>query len=161
MIASRQTVLWLLLAAAPAAPLQAAAQSCTAAATTTNFGSYNPQSASALDANGTITLSCVAHPVALVLGYTIALSTGGAGNYSPRRMSAGANTLNYQLYTDLLRTTPWGDGSGGSSAVSGGLTLSLLNAVSVPHTAYGRVPAAQTSAVAGSYSDLITVTVTY
>jgi spore coat protein U-like protein len=141
--------------------LTAVAQTCTASATAVNFGAYHPQSATALDSSGTVTLQCAAHPVALLLGYTIALSAGSSGSLASRQLRAGAAVLQYQLYTNAARTTPWGDGSGSTQLVAGGLTLGLLTAANVPHTVYGRMPARQTSAVVGAYTDSIVVTVTY
>ena len=139
----------------------AAAQSCTASATPVTFGNYNVFSATPTDSTATVTLSCAVNLVSLTLGYTISLSPGGSGSYATRRMSDGASTLNYQLYTSVLRTTVWGDGTGGSSTVAGPLTLSVLSGVSTSTTIYGRVPAGQTSARPGAYSDTITVTITY
>ena len=152
---------WWAGAAALLAPLCVAAQSCTVSATATSFGAYNPQAVAPNDANGTVTLSCAPHPVALVVSYTVSLSAGSAGSFAARKMASGGHTLQYQLYTNLARTTPWGDGSAGTSAINGGLTLSLLVPVTVPYTVYGRIPAPQSTVAAGSYSDLITVTVAY
>lgn len=155
------TRLRLVSAAALMTPLLAVAQSCTVSATAVSFGTYNVLSPTPTDANGTVTLSCAAHPVALVLGYTISLSTGGSGSFAPRRLSSGAHQLQYQLYTNLPRTAIWGDGSAGTSVVSGGLTLSLIVPASAPHAVYGRIPAQQSAAVAGAHADVITVTVAY
>jgi spore coat protein U-like protein len=152
---------WLCAVMAAGVAPAAMAQTCTASATAVAFGSYHPQSATALDASGTVTLQCAAHPVALLLGYTIALSAGGSGTFASRHLRAGASVLQYQLYANSTRTTPWGDGSGGTQLVAGGLTLGLLAAASVPHTVYGRIPARQTHAVMGAYLDSIVVTVTY
>lgn len=150
-----------LLIAALLAPGMAAAQSCTVSATAVAFGTYNPLSASPAESNGTVTLNCSSVPLSVVTPYTVALSAGNQGSFVPRRMAAGANLLQYQLYTDLARTTPWGDGSAGTSVVNGTIPPLLLSSVSLPHTVYGRVPALQSSAAVGSYSDVITVTVTY
>ena len=55
----------------------------------------------------------------------------------------------------------WGDGTAGTGTVSGGFTLSVINSVSAQHTVYGRMPPLQSSAVAGTYSDLVVVTLSY
>lgn len=143
----------------PASP--AKAQNCTASAAPVAFGNYNVFSALPTDSTGTVTLSCAPNLVSLLLGYSIALSPGGSGSFAARRMSNGAGTLNYQLYTGLLHTTVWGDGTGGSSVVSGGLTLSVLTGVNVSHTVYGRIPAQQAAAQPGAHADTITVTISY
>jgi spore coat protein U-like protein len=123
-------------------------------ATAMSFGTYNAASPSATTANATITVSCVDAARELP-NFTVALSTGGSGTYSPRRLSSGANTLSYNIYTTAGFTSVWGNGTGGSVIVSDNGAVN-----SVSFTAYGRVPAGQYVA-AGSYTDTITVTVTY
>jgi spore coat protein U-like protein len=131
--------------------------SCTVSASGVGFGAYNPFSGSNLDSTGTVTVSCLG-----VLGgvFQVALSTGGSGTFSPRRMVSGANTLSYNLYVDSSRTQIWGDGSGGTSIRS--LNCSLL-CLGIPQnfTVYGRIPASQTGTHSGTYGDTITVTVTF
>lgn len=151
----------LLIAAATATPGLALAVTCTISATTVAFATYSVGSNS--DSTGTLTFTCGASVLPTSVTYSIALSTGGSGSYATRKLAAGAPTLNYQLYTNLARTTVWGDGTAGTSVVSGTLSLSPLNPVTLSPSpvVYGRVPLGQTSAVAGSYTDTITVTVTY
>lgn len=152
--------LLVLLAAAALLPAAARA-SCSASAAPTLFGTYNPLSASANLSTGSVTVTCGINSIAILQSYTVALSTGGSASYAPRRMHAGANTLQYQLYRDAGRTSVWGDGTAGSAVVSGGFLLSVLVPVSATHTVYGRIPALQTSVPVGSYTDTITVTVSY
>ena len=71
----------------------------------------------------------------------------------PRKMTSGANILNYNLYTNAARTTVRGDGSGGTSTQA-------TNGTNVTRTVYGRIPALQ-NAFVGSYSDAIIVTIVY
>jgi spore coat protein U-like protein len=124
-------------------------------ATPLSFGNYNAASPTAATANATITVSCV-NPGRDLPNFTVALSTGGAGGYAPRRLSSGANLLNYNIFTTAGFTSVWGDGSGGSVIVSDpGGAYSSVN-----FTAYGRIPVGQ-FVPAGSYTDTITVTVTY
>ncbi len=70
-------------------------------------------------------------------------------------MPACSNTLAYQIYLDAGRATVWGDGSASSSTKSGTGTGSVQS-ISV----YGRIPSLAT-VVPGSYTDTVTVTVTY
>jgi spore coat protein U-like protein len=112
-----------------------------------SFGGYDPFNSQSLDGTGTIAVSCdVSAP------YTVALSPGN-GSYSSRTMMSGANRLDYNLFTDATRTGIWGDGAGSTATVSG-------SGASGNHTVYGRIPARQ-NAYVGSYSDIITVTVTF
>ncbi|WP_439517923.1 Csu type fimbrial protein [Hydrogenophaga sp.] len=89
--------------------------------------------------------------------YTLALDagTGSGATVALRRMTSGGNTLDYALYQDVGRTTPWGDGTAGTSTRSSTGTGLLQT-----FTVYGRVPSSASAAV-GVYADTITVTATY
>lgn len=142
-----------------ALPVAANAATCNVSATTVGFGGYDTLSPLNDDATGTVTVSCSGGLISLLVSYNILLSKGGAGTYTPRRMASGSNTLNYNLYTNITRTTIWGDGTGGSSIVSDGYLVGLF-VVTRNYTVYGRIPALQNVA-SGSYVDTITATVNY
>ena len=125
---------------------------CSVDPTPVAFGAYAPLNDAPADTAGTLRVSCDT----VTVGYTLLLSPGGAGSYSPRRLSGGAYTLAYNLYADALRTVVWGDGSGGTTTVSGAFALPGA----VDHTVYGRLPARQNVGT-GAYSDTITVTVNF
>lgn len=135
------------------------AASCKTPTTATlSFGTYNPILNTALDSTTTINIRCTNNtPIT-----SVALNGGTAGgSISQRKMQltgATTNKLNYQLYKDTNRSTVWGDGTTGSTYT--GLTGAGLN-TDVTITVYGRIPAGQQTAKPGSYSDSITVTVTY
>lgn len=116
------------------------------------YGDYNVFSNQHLESVATISITCDA-----VSSYDIALSPGGSGSYAARSMANGAHRLNYNLYTDAARNTIWGDGTSGTVTVSG--TFSITSTAS-NHTIYGRIPARQ-NAYIGSYSDTVTVTVSF
>ena len=143
---------------AAALPSRTLAATCSVSATGTAFGSYDTLSLLDSDSTGTITVSCTTG-IALLFGYDIKLSAGSAGSYSPRKLASGGNTLNYNLYTSVLRTTIWGDGTGGSSIVSDSFLLSI-GTTNKNYTVYGRIPARQ-NAASGGYADTITVSVIY
>jgi spore coat protein U-like protein len=65
----------------------------------------------------------------------------------------GAATVNYNLYTASNYTTIWGN-------AGGALVNSTGNGADQLFTIYGRVPA-QTTPAPGTYTDTVTVTVTY
>lgn len=134
------------------------AQSCTVSTDPVNFDVYNPFQVAPLDSTGTVHINCNSL-ITISINYGIQMSTGNSGSFSNRIMSSGAHHLNYNLYTDPGRTAVWGDGSAGTSIVTGSV-LCVLNC-SVPHTVYGRIPGSQTTAAVGSYTDIITVTVNY
>ena len=137
---------------------QAAWAACSISAQPTSFGNYSPLSVTPLDAAGQVTVNC-SFLISLLTTYTVKLSTGSSGSYSPRRMQSGANSLNYNLYLDALRLLTWGDGSGGTSFVSNTQLIGVAG-FNQSHPVYGRVPAQQNVAT-GAYSDTITVTLDY
>lgn len=140
-----------LVVAALAAQTAAAAgqTACTATVTPVSFGAYSPFLNTPLDSTGQVNVTC-----SEASGYSVAMNAGvnAGGNFANRRMSNGDTFLSYQLYTDSTRSTIWGDGSGGSMAVS--------QASPGISTVYARLPARQ-SVSAGTFTDTILVTITY
>jgi spore coat protein U-like protein len=129
---------------------------CSATATTLAFSAYTP-GAGAKANNSTISVKCTKNTP-----YTISLNGGSTagGTIAQRLMASGANTLQYNLFTTAAFGQIFGDGSGTSKTVTGtGAGVATANAITV----FGQLPdsAANQAAVAGSYSDTITVTVTY
>jgi spore coat protein U-like protein len=129
---------------------------CSAAATALPFGTYTP-GAGALANNSTISVKCTKNTP-----YTVALNAGTTTGtaFTQRLMASGANTLQYNLYTTAGFATVFGDGTG-STATSTGTGAGIATANTL--TVYGQLPDSATNqaAVPGSYSDTITVTVTY
>jgi len=133
---------------------------CSVSAGGVAFGIYDPSAFSPLDRTGNVRVSCSLLGLAgLLVSYDILLSTGDSGSYAQRRMPGEGYALDYNLYTDNLRTKVWGDGSGSTSVVSDGYLLELLPQAR-DYPVYGRIPAGQ-NLPAGSYGDTITVTVNY
>lgn len=123
---------------------------CTVSAQSVIFGNYDVFSGQPLDGIGNIAITCdIATP------YTLSLSTGSSGSFALRALANAGYRLNYNLFVDAAHATVWGDGSGGSAIASAGGSASTGN-----HTVYGRIPAGQNATV-GSYSDSVTVTVSY
>lgn len=149
------------------APLQAQALclgplcTCSASVGSLAFGNINPLSASPTDSTATLRLSC-GGTVALLVPYTVSIGAGTGGSVADRRMSSSGGTLSYGLYRDAARSVPWGDGTASTSVLNGGVTLDALGlAPDTVMTLYGRVPGGQRTVAPGSYSDVLTVTVTY
>jgi spore coat protein U domain-containing protein, fimbrial subunit CupE1/2/3/6 len=140
-------------------PAHAVLESCAISATSVAFGSYDPLSAAPADVAGTVSMTCTVTLVAAGASWNIRLSVGGSGSYAPRRMASGGNFLNYNLYTNAGRTTVWGDGTGGTSYISGSQTL-LIGNTAFNYPVYGRIPVAQ-DRPSGSYTDTIIVTLNY
>jgi len=91
--------------------------------------------------------------------YSIGLNVGtGGGTYATRTLANGLNALNFNVYSDASRSTIWGDGSGGSAAVTG---TSTGGGTADPLTVYSRVFGPQTGKPEGTYSSTITATATF
>jgi spore coat protein U-like protein len=150
---------WLacLLAAA-----QAQAADCSLGITGLAFGSYDPLAASALDSTSTVTVTCSKTAAGSErVNYTLTASTGAGGSYASRAMFQASERLAYNLYQNSARTTIWGNGSGGSSIITGSFNLSIGTPTRTRnHTVYGRIPPSQ-NAASGSYSDTLVVTLTF
>jgi spore coat protein U-like protein len=125
---------------------------CTISAADLLFGVYSSISGADKDGTSTLQVRCT-----LSASYSVALNAGTTvgGTIPARLLTSGSTTLGYNLYTTNGRTTVWGDGTGGSAAVAGtgtGLTQNL--------TVYGRIAGSQNLA-AGSFSDVVTATITF
>ncbi|MDQ8038782.1 MAG: spore coat U domain-containing protein [Rickettsiella sp.] len=128
------------------------------APTAVAFGNYNPISGTATTANGNIAVTCSAL-VIYSASYVISLNAGNSGSFATRFMNLSGNHLNYNLYTTTARTTIWGDGTAGTSTINDSYT-SIGLSTTRNYTVYGLLPALQALPV-GTYTDTITVTVTY
>lgn len=117
---------------------------------TLDFGSTGVLSAN-VDQTSSIQVQCTN-----TTPYNIGLDEGaGSGaTVAARKMSNGADTVTYSLYSDAGRTTVWGN-TIGVNTVSG-----TGSGAAQDFTVYGRVPP-QTTPAAASYADTVTVTVTY
>ena len=153
-----------LLGAAPTAALAGTASStmsvtatvtanCTVSTTALAFGNVDTISGSNFDNTGSLSIRCTN---GTAWSATAGVGSGPLAGYANRKMTAGANVLNYNIYTTAARTVVWGDGSSSTSPIGG---TGTGNAQSV--TVYGRVGSGQTSVPAGAYTDTVAVTVTY
>ncbi len=125
---------------------------CTVSATNLAFGNYDASSGTPNDASSTVTTTC-----SNTTAYTVALNagTGTGATVALRKMTNGANTLNYSMYTTAGRTTVWGDGTLSTVTQAG-----TGNGSGQALTVFGRIPTSQ-YVTAGSYTDTVTATVTY
>ncbi|MFN2462096.1 MAG: spore coat U domain-containing protein [Candidatus Velthaea sp.] len=127
---------------------------CLISAATFNFGSYDPISAQATSAlqvtQNALTVTCT-------IGDTGVVSLGNGVNSThatgtTRAMANGAVYLSYELYNNAAFSTVW-DAINTVSSAGTGLAVSL--------PVYGKIPAAQTSASAGTYTDTVVATVNF
>ncbi|MCC8368780.1 MAG: spore coat U domain-containing protein [Rickettsia endosymbiont of Oxypoda opaca] len=125
---------------------------CSVSANALNFGSYVYTANS--DQITLINVTCTAGTT-----YKIALDAGLSGGTTSNRKMRGTpttNTLDYFLYSDFGRTANWGNiiGTDTVAGTGDGTTQGII--------VYGRIPSGQNTAVVDStYSDTITVTVTF
>jgi len=131
------------------------AAACLTSSQDLNFGTYDPLAAANLTSTSQINVSCSKNTP-----FTVKLNAGqNAGGGFNRKMANGTNLLSYQLYTTSSHSTVWGDGTSGTGDVSGtGTGPGTANTIN--ETVYGEVPALQ-PVPAGTYSDVITVTVSF
>jgi spore coat protein U-like protein len=115
-----------------------------------NFGTQGVL-ATNVDQTSTVQVTCTN-----TTPYNIGLNAGtGAGaTVASRKMTSGATTVNYTLYSNAARTTLWGNTVGTDTVAATG------NGAAQSFTVYGRVPP-QAAPAPGTYTDTITVTVTY
>jgi spore coat protein U-like protein len=105
------------------------------------------------DQNTTVAVQCTN-----TTPYDIGLDAGTtAGGSTTTRLLVGTSssaTVQYKLYTDPGHATNWGNTVGTDTVHTTG------NGASQSHTIYGRIPP-QTTPKPDTYSDTVTVTVTY
>ena len=125
--------------------------SCTInSASNLNFGSQGVLTA-AVNQTSTVQVQCTN-----TTPYNIGLDagTGTGATVAARLMTSGGNTVTYSLYEDPAHTTVWGNTVGTNTVAGTG------SGASQSYTVYGQVPA-QTTPAPGTYTDTVTVTVTY
>ncbi|MEO5845656.1 MAG: spore coat U domain-containing protein [Caldimonas sp.] len=131
------------------------AAQCNVAALDLLFGAVDPLGAN-VDQTTSVTVRCTKNTT-----YTVGLSAGATAGatIAQRLMANGADTMNYNLFTDPARTTIWGNSAAAPTWVAGtGTGMGNPQVLTV----YGRVPSGQTNLAVGSYADTaVTVTVTY
>lgn len=123
--------------------------SCAVSATDLAFGTYSPTSITDKTGTSTISVTC-----SLGTLYTIGLNNGTHASGSTRRMAAGLVMLTYQLYRNVGATLVFGSAAD-TLGVAG-----VGTGVAIPTVVYGVIPNSQ-NVNAGSYSDVITVTIDY
>lgn len=128
---------------------------CNVSGSTLSFGTtINPIGTVPVDASSTLTVECT-NTTPFTLSLNAGTNAGGASNFTQRKLKNGSYTLGYQLYTDSGRTAIWGDGTSGSTTYGSNGTGGLLTV-----TIYGRLPSL-TGTIPGTYTDTVTVTITY
>ncbi|WP_034160900.1 Csu type fimbrial protein [Sphingomonas sp. ERG5] len=129
--------------------------SCSITSTSTlAFGSVT-QSATNIDNTGSVDLICTNTTPWFL---SAAAGTNASGAQNRMKHATLAQFLNYDIYSDTGRATPFPTvagtlGAGNTGGAGTGTTQTV--------TVYGRIPAGQTLPSPGSYTDTVTMTVTY
>jgi len=118
---------------------------------TLSFGGSQGVLIANVDQTSTILVQCTNTTT-----YDIGLDagTGSGASVTTRKLTGGGATINYSLYTNAGRSTVWGN------TVSTDTVAATGNGAAQSYTVYGRIPA-QTTPAPATYSDTITITVTY
>ncbi|MDE1182788.1 spore coat U domain-containing protein [Paraburkholderia sp.] len=124
------------------APQRASAQTCTASMSTLDFGSVSPIASAAVNATGTLTVTCNWSVVSLAPTALVCLNLTPA---TPRYLTdTSSDKLRYDLYQDSARSLSWGSTSAGTTPISVTLTQPLLTtSASTTVTVYGQIAANQ------------------
>ena len=135
------------------------AMSCSISTTDISFGAYDAVGAHAatpLMATGGVSSTCTTGASGNIkISQGLNPHAGSNDNIPIRRMVAAgdaASFLDYEVFSNSGRSVVWENGTGLPYTGTGS---------AVPLTVYGSVAAAQTSAVSGSYSDTVTVSINY
>ena len=126
---------------------------CTVSTSALAFGSVNVIGGANVDSTGGLTITCTN---GTAWSAAAGVGAGSGASFANRRMTAGANLLNYNIYTTAARTTVWGDGTASTGLLTGTGTGAAQSV-----TVYGRVGSGQTGVPAGRYADTVAVTITY
>ncbi|MDE1140143.1 MAG: spore coat U domain-containing protein [Paraburkholderia tropica] len=116
------------------------AEACTATATPVSFGNVSPIAGTTFTTTSTISVTCTWSAITLTPDVLVCLNLGGT---SPRALTNGTNSMNYDLYRDAGHTQIWG------SIYSNGTPISLTMAkpsgtsLSTTVTVYGQIASAQ------------------
>ena len=118
----------------------------TSAATTIDFGNYDPTDASPNDAAaGSFGFRCTKGTV-----YKIYITPGA------RTMISGSEGLNFELYSDAGRTSVFPGTN--ATGISGSSTS---NGVEIMTNIYGRIPAGQDVTAGNTFTQTLTATIDY
>lgn len=122
---------------------------CTVSATGLQFGQINPIAGISYNSEASINVMCPS-----LAEFSVSLSPG-AGSYTQRTMTAGADVLNYNIFLNSDMTLLWGDGTSGTVTWNGS-----ANTTGTTQTLYGHVPY-QPTVYPAIYADSILVTVSF
>ena len=132
---------------------------CSISTTNISFGAYDAvvaNASSALTAAGGLSSTCTVGAGGYIkISQGLNASSDSSDADPDRRMvhaTDGTKFLNYEVFSDSDRSVEWENATGVTYTGTGSAQALVV---------YGSVTAAQASAIAGSYSDTLTVTINY
>jgi spore coat protein U-like protein len=132
---------------------------CSVTATPIAFGNYNGVTKGEVQSVTSVTVRC--NDLLLNANFTLTVSPGQSGNAMSRYLASGPYRLTYQVYTDAARTQVAGDGLAGTVSPAGSVAaLAGIGTTSSSVQLYPVIAAGQ-SPVPGTYTDTLTILVTY
>lgn len=127
--------------------IQGACDVTAGSASDINLGTV-PSTATNVSSDGKISVTCTKD-----LAYQVALTPSSGNTDGSGTMTNSGNSVAYALYQDRAHATPWGNVFG-SNTVSG-----LGNGAAQSLTTFAKAPSANSPA--GTYNDVVTVTLKY
>jgi spore coat protein U-like protein len=118
------------------------ADSCSVSMPGVDFGTVSPISGAAYPATTTLTVSCTWQYTTLTPQVLVCLNLTG----TPRQLTNGSNTMQYDLYSDSGYGTRWGSTAAGTTPISLTLQKPLISGtvtVNQPVTIYGQIASNQ------------------
>jgi spore coat protein U-like protein len=133
--------------------------SCTINAGTLTFPSTSGSSLQSTAATAATTVSVTCGGGA---PYSIGMDNGANYSAGARRMTTGGNYVGYGLYIDPAYTYPWTTSATNSTCtVANDCYLGTGSGSAQSINIYGQVPVMATAPAAGTYTDTVTMTITY
>lgn len=121
---------------------------CALSGGTLNFGTYIAGQSADLDVNGSFSYSnCGPGTLSFELDGGLQSSNGN------RFMTSGQEQLQYEIYRNAVRSAVWGQGADDQD-------IQLFATQNGTVDVYGRIPGGQ-SVSAGTYTDTVTITLTF
>ncbi len=144
-------------------PMAGAHAAITCNVTSSGFATaYSPTSGTTNVTQSSFTVSCTRGAAGdpTSVAYTVSVNNGLNANGINNRATFGASTMRYDLYTDGGCTTQW---KGNTTMPVGGGTITFAGTGTVTKTTtyWGCATAGQTGLAAGTYTDVVVMTLSY
>ena len=120
---------------------------------------YNPAAATANITQTFFTVTCTRGATSdpTSVSYSVKADNGLTPQGQGNRATFGANRISYDVYKDAACGTQWK----GNQAITGTITFASTGTVTQQGNFWGCIPAGQTGLAAGTYTDTVTMTMTY